>query len=604
MQPKDAVCVVCTFFVLSVVTANSQAEDTEISPRKALFGDLHMHTALSFDAYAMGTRAGPDEAYRYAKGEPLKHPLGTTYQLSRPLDFLAVTDHGLFLGVLNQMADPNSPLSKSQLASELNSADPDVRDSARDSLFKSWEMGHEPEEIAEAGPHDAWNHVIEAANRHYQPGSFTTFIGYEWSATPEDQNLHRNVIFGGGTAPSAPFTYAHSPYPEDLWAWMDKARAEGHELLAIPHNPNLSNGRMFEQVDSWGKPITPLYAAHRVRNEPLVEVTQAKGTSETHPVLSPGDEFADFELMETFLGTDKPLDRFKGGYVRDALRTGLELKEEIGANPYLFGLIGSTDSHVCMGPFQENNYFSTTASRGGTAESRMASPAPGAMDRRKLGASGLTGVWAEENTRESIFDALMRKEAWATTGPRIQLRFFGGWDMSGVAPGQEGWVRAAYHAGISMGGTLMPTIDGGTVAPTFVIWALKDAEGANLDRVQIVKGWIDEGKSHEKVFDLALSDGRVVGSHTGEVLTVDNTVNASSPKYGDVTGDIQLSVVWTDREFHPAQSAFYYVRVLEVPTPRWTTLDIRKIGIAAPAGLPLTIQERAYSSPIWYDAVR
>jgi len=567
--------------------------------RKALFGDLHVHTAYSFDAFIFAVRSGPDEAYRFAKGERMPHPSGRTYQLSRPLDFMAVTDHAEYLGVLPNMADPNNPYSKLELAGKVMSKDVPTATAAFQQIGASVVAGKAMPEIDDpAILADTWRKEVEAANRHNDPGRFTALIGYEWTSVPGGANLHRNVIFAGDSAP-LPYSALQSNKPEDLWKWMGQMREQGYRLLAIPHNSNLSNGRMFERVDSAGNELTADYAATRLRNEPLVEITQVKGTSETNPILSPNDEYADFELVEQLVGQSTPVTVFKGGYVRDALRTGLELQDTMGFNPYRFGVIGSTDTHTAISPVEENNYSGKVGVMDGTPQVRLLRPSP-TMDLRRFSASGLAGVWAAENTREGIFEALERKETWATTGPRIQLRFFGGWDMSGVNLDDPSWVKSAYRAGVSMGGDLGARQSAS--APTFVVYALKDSEGANLDRIQIVKGWSDSGVSQERIYEAALSGGRKPDPVSGRIPPVGNSIDPSTLEVRNTIGAAQLSAVWTDPDFDPAQNAFYYVRAIEIPTPRWSTYDARTLGIQPPADLPTTIQERAFSSPIWYTA--
>ncbi|MFP6582163.1 MAG: DUF3604 domain-containing protein [Candidatus Hydrogenedentota bacterium] len=585
-------------WVAGLIVALSTTAYSEEANRKALFGELHMHTAWSFDAYLFNTRATPDDAYNFAKGKPLKHALGKTYQLTRPLDFMAVTDHGMFLGAFAKMADPTHPLSKLPIANKVNSPDPDIMSSA----FRDIVGGAATPALIRgltdpAIMKETWDHIIDSANRHNDPGTFTALIGYEWTSTPNSQNLHRNVIFRGDTAP-IPFTRIQSDRPEDLWAWMDKVREEGNEVLAIPHNSNLSDGRMFEREDSWDIPFTKEYAEARNRNERLVEVTQVKGTSETHPTLSPNDEFADFELLELYVAMPIPITKFKGSYVRDAYRTGLEFQEENGFNPYRFGLIAASDSHTGIVPVDENQFSGKISSRDGSPENRLVSDA-GKQRYSFFGASGLAGVWADENTREDIFDALDRKETWGTSGPRIQVRFFGGFDMADVKPGDDGWVNAAYAGGVPMGGELKATQAGD--APTFALWAIKDAEGANLDRFQVVKGWIENGESHEQVYDAVWSGDRVKDSKTGKVPAIKNTVNLDTLEYSNSVGSVELMGTWSDPNFKADQNAFYYVRVLEIPTPRWSMFDAKELGIPIPTDHATTIQERAYSSPIWYD---
>jgi hypothetical protein len=444
---------------------------------------------------------------------------------------------------------------------------------------------------------EVWEHVIASANRHYSPGTFTTFIAYEWSASSKGRNLHRNVFFKGNDAPT-PFSAVDSSKPEDLWVWMDSVREEGHSVLAIPHNMNASDGLGFDRVNSMGNPLTPEYAATRNRNEPLVEVTQIKGTSETHPALSPNDEFADFELFEIYVGQDTPITNFKGSYVRYGYRTGLEFQDMRGFNPYRFGLVAASDSHSGIIPIEENNFSGPTANSVVTPE-RAARGRLGSTFMRWCGASGLAGVWSEENTRESIFDAFQRKETWGTTGPRIQVRFLGGFDMAGVRPGEAGWVEAAYEKGVPMGGELNDADASG--APTFALWAIKDPESANLDRIQVVKGWSEDGVSQERVYDALWSGNRVKDPQTGKVPAVGNTVDLGTLEYTNSIGAVELKGVWTDPDFKADQNAFYYARVLEIPTLRWSMFDAKEAGIPHPPDLSKTIQERAYTSPIQYD---
>ena len=585
--------------MLLVCFAAPIALSEDPSQRGALFGELHIHTAWSFDAYMYSVRATPDDAYEFAKGGELKHPLGKTYRLSRPLDFMAVTDHASYLGVMAKMGDPTHRLSKHPLAARVADPDSNAAVLAFRHIINASRTGLDISDLLSRDVlRETWNEIMDAANRHNDPGTFTTFIAYEWTSTPNGQNLHRNVIFRGDTAP-VPFSRFDSPVPEDLWAWLDKIRAEGAEALAIPHNSNLSDGRMFERQDSWGRSFTAEYAARRNRNEPLVEVTQVKGTSETHPLLSPNDEFADFELVQQRVASPQPITRFAGGYVRDAYRAGLEFQNTKGFNPYRFGLVGATDSHTGIVPVDEGNFSGKLGSPDGSPEMRMLQNFD-TMDYRYFSASGLAAVWAEENNRESIYDAFRRKETWATTGPRIQVRFFGGIDSDAVRPGEDGWVEAAYESGVSMGGAL--TAAKADAAPTFAVWAIKDVESANLDRIQIVKGWSSGGESNERVYDVVWSGNRAVDAATGKLPPVGNTVNLETLEYTNNIGAVELKGSWTDPDFDPAQNAFYYARVLEIPTPRWTLFDAKELRIPHPADLKETIQERAYTSPIWYDA--
>ena len=584
-----------TLVVASCAITNAPAEDHV--NRRALFGELHIHTRWSFDAYMMSTRATPDDAYEFAKGKPLKHPLGQTYQINRPLDFMAVTDHAEFLGVLSRADDPNHPMSKLPVAKRIFDENGKVRD-GMGGLWGAMARREQIEGITTAKDKlEAWQYVVDAANRHNDPGNFTAFVAYEWSTSKEGRNLHRNVIFKGDSGP-VPFTRFDSTNPEDLWAWMEDIRASGNDVLAIPHNANLSDGSMFPRLDSSGQPLTANYAATRNRNEPLVEVSQIKGTSETHPMLSPNDEFADFEIVEYYVANLNPVTKFSGGYVRDAYRTGLEFQDTQGFNPYRFGLVAASDSHTGITSIVESDYCGPAGAHDGTPVKRLSKNSY--PKNRKFSASGIAGVWANENTRASIFDALRRKETWGTTGPRIQVRFFGGFDMAEITPDREQWVDAAYKKGVPMGGSL-PATDN-SVAPTFLMYAIKDVDSANLDRIQIVKGWSEDGVSHERVFDAVWSGDRSLDPASGKLPPVGNTVNPKTLQYSNTIGAVELKGTWTDPEFNPAEDAFYYVRTLEIPTPRWSSFDAKVLGIPIPDGVPHTIQERAYTSPIWYDA--
>jgi hypothetical protein len=582
---------ILTAIMISALSAPAIAEPGP--DRKALFGELHIHTWWSFDAYKGSTRLTPDDAYEFAKGKPKKHSNGQTYQISRPLDFMAVTDHSESLGISARMADPEHPMSKLSIAKRIISGDRKALEEVRNAYRRGAPVDgiDDPDSRREV-----WDLVIDSANRHYDPGTFTALIAYEWTSTPNGQNLHRNVIFKGNTAPT-PYSAVDSSKPEDLWAWMDSIRKEGHNVLAIPHNLNVSDGIGFDRVDSFGNPLTPEYAAARNRNEPLVEVTQIKGTSETHPALSPNDEFADFELLELYVAQNTPITNFKGSYVRDAYRTGLEFQDKEAFNPYRFGLIGATDSHTGIVPVEENNFtgkFGRAATPIQTARGRLGSPRV-----RKFGASGLAGVWSEENTRESIYDSLARKETWGTTGTRIQVRVFGGFDMEGVKPGEAGWVDAAYEKGVPMGGELKAA--DATGAPTFALWAIKDPDSANLDRIQIVKVWSSGGVGHEQIYDAVWSGDRSIDPETGKLAPVGNTVNLETLEYSNSIGAVELKGTWTDPKFRADHNAAYYVRVLEIPTPRWSMFNAKLAGIPHPPDIPKTIQERAYTSPIRYD---
>ena len=572
--------------------------------RNAYFGDLHVHTRFSMDAYIFEVRASPDDAYRFARGAPLLHPAGHTMQLRRPLDFQAVTDHGILLGVLPAMDDPEDPLYQLPIAKELRELGPAEGFQRGLQAYRSGEF-HEID--AAQTNRSAWQRIVESAEQHNDPGAFTTFIGYEYTTAASDQgNLHRNVIFRGSEAPDVPFTAMDSNNPEDLWVWLDGLRAEGVEALAIPHNSNGSNGHMFSLATFDGEPLDAEYVETRMRNEPLVEVTQVKGTSEVHPLLSPNDEWADFEIMPYRIATalySEP----KGSYVRTAYLDGLVLEETQGFNPFRFGLVGATDSHNAGGTPDEDNYHSKVGNRDGTPQRRGSvpldepnedgSPAYAQTYFHNWGASGLTGAWAEENTRDSIYDAFRRKETFATTGPRIQVRFFGGYDFdAGLADDPE-MIAKAYEQGVAMGGDLLAD---GDRTPKLLLWASGDPESAGLQRLQVVKGWVDGGAAHEKIFDVACSDGGMPSGDPPRCPDNGATVDVSDCSISADLGAGELRTVFEDPGFDPGQRAVYYLRVLENPTCRWSTWDAIRAGVEPRPDLPPTIQERAWSSPIWY----
>lgn len=590
----------------------TQAARPAANPLKnAYFGDLHLHTRNSFDAYIFNVRADPDQAYAYAKGGTIKHAAGFDLHLnSGPLDFLAVTDHSEYLGVLPAINTQGDPYSNVPYARELFSTDQVAVNAAFRRFADTLNVGKRMPEFADLRTErSVWSDIIEAAKRNYEPGKFTTLVGYEYTSAPGGRNLHRNVIFSGDKAPELPFTALESQNPEDLWRWMDQQRAAGMEALSIPHNSNGSDGTMFERTMWNGQPADRAWAELRARNEPLVEITQVKGTSETHPLLSPNDELAGFEVMEWYIGQARKVTKFDGGYVRKALKDGLELEAKLGANPYKYGIVGASDSHNAAGTYEENNYYSKVGIRDATPELRGSAPpqgktwadykVPDNITRFSTwGASGLTGVWAEENTREAIYGALKRKETFATSGVRIRVRFFAGYGLKGAALTSEDGVKAAYASGVPMGGDLVGQADG---APDFLVMAMRDPNSAPLQRVQIVKGWTDaKGKAFEKVFDVACSDGGAVDARTQRCPDNGATIDIKSCAIPQDKGDAELATAWNDPEFDPKQNAFYYARVIENPTCRWSTWDANRAGVEPNPALPKTIQERAYTSPIWF----
>ena len=575
--------------------------------RNAYFGDLHVHTTNSSDAFIFNVRATPDDAYRYSLGDAIMHPLGFPIQLrGGPLDFTAVTDHGELLGILPAMIDPNNPMSKLPLAQGIQSTDREAVLTAFYAISRGVRAEGNNSPLRNLDViRSAWQETVAAAQRNYQPGTFTTFIGYEYTSAPESQNLHRNVIFKSAQVPDRPFSSIESGNPEDLWRWLDEQRDKGMDGLAIPHNSNVSNGLMFQRTDWAGKSFDADYAALRMRNEPLVEITQVKGTSETHPTLSPTDEWAGFELYDTLIATEivakKP-----GGFVREAYRHGLEFQDASGFNPYKFGLIGSSDTHNAGGPVEEDNYFSKAGMLDGTAERRGTVPSSmkknfGETDASETfpqwGASGLAGIWAQENTREALFDAMQRKEAFATSGPRIKVRFFAGFNYAKDLLAEPDMIHKAYQHGAS---PEAQRSEQGERNPAFLLWAIRDANSARLQRLQIIKGWMAGGTSHEQVFDVACSDGLAPDRQTHRCPDNGATVDPDDCSFDSARGAEELKTLWQDPTFDPSQEAFYYVRVLENPTCRWSTWDALRAGVAPKSGLPTTIQERAWSSPIWY----
>ena len=569
--------------------------------RNVYFGELHLHTSWSFDAYSFqNTVVDPDAAYRFAKGEAIRHMNGEMVRRNTPLDFAAVTDHAEYLGVAQLLTDPDHPLYQKPVAAKFRSKDPKEGREAYLELAGAIAGQRKPDpDLVDpkiVGP--IWKRIQEFAEQHNAPGKFTTFIAFEWTSTPDNNNLHRNVIFGGTVVPELPFSSMESTRPEDLWAYVERARAAGSDVIAIPHNGNISNGLMFQTTDSDGKPFTREYAQRRLDMEPLQEIIQLKGASETAPSLAPNDEFANFELYQYQLGTGKKLPEHRTSFIREAYKSGLILGATLGVNPFKFGLVGASDTHNGTAAPEENNFSGGHGAMDKDPTARLTVKDPLA-DKTKFSAAGLTGVWAEENTRESIFAAFKRKETFGTSGPFIRARLFGGWSYAANLTESPDWVEKAYADGVPMGSDLPPKPGEATV-PTFVVAAIKDPRSGNLDRIQIVKGWLDaKGQAQEKIYDVALSDGRTVDPVTGKAPPVGNTVDVKTASYTNDIGDAQLMAVWSDREFDPAVPAFYYARVIEIPTPRWTTFDAVKLGIPAPE--PATLQERAWTSPIWYS---
>ena len=602
-------------------------------PTNVYWGDTHVHTALSGDAFAMGARLTPDDAYRFAKGETVRANGGEEVRLRRPLDFLMVADHAENLGVLPRLAADDGSVPETEVSRRWTDAlaeHPPVRDillaEDLDAYDRGWQLlvsakpAHGADyALDESFERSLWEEVIANAERHNDPGTFTTFIGYEWTARAAENKprmIHRNVLYEGGPDEARqvlPFSRFHSSDPEDLWAYLeDYEDRTGGKVLAIPHNGNLSGGNMFALNTLGGQPFTKAYAERRSRWEPIAEVTQLKGDGETHPLLSPTDEFADYETMGSFTAAPakgdkaagKPKAQSKGptaqqdpvalaaqSYSRSALKLGLGQEAQLGVNPFKFGMIGSTDSHNSLSTANEANFWGSNG---------LSEPSPYRAERRwESNAAGYAAVWATENTREALFSAMRRREVYASTGPRITVRFFGGWDYEPDDAMRPDLARIGYAKGVPMGGDL--TQAPGESAPSFLMRAVKDPNGANLDRVQVIKGWRNaDGALHEKVYNVALSDGREEYAE-GQVKSVGNTVDLKDASYRNSIGDSELAVVWTDPDFNKDELAFYYLRVLEIPTPRWTAYDAKFYGLTdLPDEIPMVTQERAYTSPIWF----
>jgi hypothetical protein len=583
-------------------------------PQNIYWGDTHLHTTYSPDAGMVGNfNLGPDDAYRFAKGGQVQANNGMQAKLVRPLDFLVVADHSEYQGLM--------PL--------LRGGDPELLQNEVGNRWYNW-FNEGPEgqykvflEFAEDLNNNSgripfakiarstWDYMGEVADEHNEPGRFTAFIGYEWTSTPQGNSLHRVVMFKDGADKATqvvPFSSFDSADPEDLWNYMAdyEARTGGH-VLSIPHNANLSNGLMYDTKRLNGKRLTAEYAKTRMRFEPLHEMTQMKGDSETHPALSPDDEFADFERMDkaNLTGTAAMTEEMlPGSHARSALLRGMQLEQRLGTNPFKQGFVGSTDSHTSLATAGESNYF---------GQASMVEPGPERWEHVLIesqtdpsltsyaadtSASGLAAVWATENTRAAIFEAMQRRETYATTGPRISVRVFGGWDFAAGDVHLPDFAEHGYANGVPMGGDLSNGPDGGV--PNFVVRAVRDPDGANLDRVQMVKGWMDaSGQTHEQVYDIAWSDDRTPGAD-GKLPPVGDTVDVENASYENTIGDALLFAHWTDPDFDAAENAFYYVRVIEIPTPRWTAFDARIVNIDMSDSVVMKLQERAYTSPIWY----
>jgi Protein of unknown function (DUF3604) len=603
--------------------------------RRAYFGEMHLHTTMSFDAWTFGTKITPDQAYKFGRGETVMVPIeqvqieqhmqsaeAVPAKRAWALDFMAVTDHSEAMGVLNQLDDPDSPLRQTPTGQQVLK-NPHM---AFYLVAKSKQSAAPPPDLnASQAMHHAWDVEVKAANDNYEPGKFTTFVAYEWTSAPESKyNLHRNVFFNSDHAP-LPFTSADSNKPEDLWTYLEKVRANGIDVISIPHNGDASGGFMYDWNDSSGRPIDEAYAQRRALNEPLTEITQIKGQSDTTPELSPSDEFANFEIYDHLIAFPNIKSNANGSYIRQAFGRGLVIQSKVGVNPYKYGVVGGSDIHNGLSTSDENATASfsfgidpkTMLPKGDSAKvalgiikvpARLDMDAvenhakPTMQNPLEQSSGGLTGVWAEENTRNAIFAALKRKETFATTGTRIRVRMFAGWSFDPKMIENGDWVSKAYATGVAMGSDL-PAKPSSAAAPRFILQAVKDPDGANLDRIQIIKIWLNGSDYKEKLFDVALSGGRKDNAK-GNAPAVGNTVNLKTGVYKNTIGATVLETVWQDPEFNAAVPAVYYARTLEIPTPRWSTLLAIKSGLPIPTSRAATIQERAWTSPIWFTPVK
>jgi hypothetical protein len=589
-------------------------------PQRVLWGDAHHHTSLSVDSGLIGNTNSPDVSFRLARGEEVVSNTGQRVQLIRPLDFLVVTDHAEYLGIAKLLNEGDPRLLATDIGKEWY-------EDMKGSKEKAWQTVISMQNDFTSGvprfddpkvTRSVWDDVVDIASQYNQPGTFTALNGYEWSTVssgkdgsgPAGANLHRVVIFRDGpdrVKQVLPFSAFDSGDPEKLWEFMAAYEQNtGGQILAIPHNGNISNGQMYAEVIK-GKDMTQDYAERRARWEPLMEATQEKGDGETHPKLSPEDEFADFENWDfgDSFGNPKEDWMLQYEYARSTLKNGIRLEDKLGANPFKYGMIGSTDNHVSMTTTREENYFGKLPSEDPSPDRykgvflKDSQTGDVIVSDWQLVASGLVAVWARENTREEIFDAMARKEVYASTGTRITVRVFAGWDFKPDEVQRPDFAAQGYARGVPMGGDLLTAP--ADAAPTFMIRALRDPDGANLDRVQIIKGWLgDDGETEERIYDVAVSDGREIGSDGRARTPVGSTVDIADASYTNSIGDVMFMAHWRDPDFDPDQRAFYYVRVIEIPTPRWTAYDAKRFGITMPDEIPMTVTDRAYTSPIWY----
>ena len=619
-----ALVCLCSLPVQAGELPNSQpSKDTKYSPfvdldypNQVFFGDTHCHTSFSTDAGMLGNTLGPDDAYRFAKGEAVVSSHGVETRLQRPLDFLVVADHAENLGLAPLIEDSDPRLLDNEWGKMVHDL---TKGGKLGDAYSAWgaqvTKKEDPLADIEGLQTSMWQRLTQIAEDHNSPGQFTALIGYEWTSTPGGANLHRNVIFRDGKEKADstnPMSVYDSEDPEDLWKWMsDYEQNSGGRVLAIAHGGNLSNGLMFDDVTFTSRePLDADYAERRSRWEPLYEITQMKGTGETHPMLSPRDEFAGFEIWDkgSFGGAKDP-DMIPREYSREAYKRGLAYEASLGANPFKFGVVGSTDTHTSLSSTTEDNFFGKISSVEPTADPIRFQekitgylPDPEGRDytirHAQAAASGLAAVWARENTREALWDAMARKETFGTTGTRLRVRVFAGFGFEASDLYRSDFAEHGYDHGVPMGGDLMAS----EKSPKLLVRAIRDPDGANLDRVQIIKGWLDgSGKTHERIYDVAVSDGRTIGANGRCHEEVGNTVDIEEAVYANSIGTPFLQAFWEDPDFDPKEKAFYYVRVMEIPTPRWTTYDAKFFGVERPTDVPASIQERAYTSPIWYN---
>lgn len=591
-------------FCFALVLAGSGFTSAEEKlPTQVYFGETHVHTAYSLDAYLGGTRLTPADAYRHARGEAVIVN-GKPHRLRRPLDFAAVTDHAEYLGEMYAAMHPGTPGHDSEEIQQLIRLEEPAqrREWFLRYVIKNTRSGkpqHLPFYPGEHAVRNGWQVLVDAAEQAYIPGEFTTFAAFEWSSAPLGANLHRNILFRSNAVPELPVSSFELPREEALWRWLDTQAEKGRRAMAIPHNANASKGLMFPAAQSDGGALNREYAQLRERHERLIEIMQVKGNSEVHPRFWAADEFADFEIAPS-------IEKFSGrtfqhqNFVRGGLEAGLAFKAELGVNPFKLGFTGGTDSHNgVMGDTDEAAWAGGHGLEDSSPRRRQSAEVGGWLAARDQSPGSLAAVWAIENRREVLWDAMYRREAYATSGTRIVLRFFGGWSLSDELTSDANMVAQAYRQGVPMGSDL-PAAKGAD-APRFLVSALRDPLGANLDRVQIVKGWVDaKGKHRDKVFDVVWSGARQPNAQ-GQLPAVGNTVDLTTATYRNTIGADALATVWQDPEFDPAVPAFYYVRVLEIPTPRWTTFDAVRAELPLPADVPAVVQERAWSSPIWYQ---